>query len=350
MATLLTLGLALAISVPPPGTAASAEAIVLGIAQDGGVPHAGCHQPVCVAARSDPSRRRLVASLGLVDPAAGKRFVIDATPDFPAQMEMLGGLPDAILLTHAHVGHYLGLAQLGREVLDARGVPVYATPSMARFLRGNRPWSRLVTFGNIDVREIPAELVLTPGLSVTAIPVPHRDEDSDTVAYLVRGPGRRILWLPDIDKWEKWDRDLAEFLRDPELTAFVDGTFDDAGEIPGRSIADIPHPLVSETMARVEAMSPPARGRVVFVHLNHTNRLLRDADAVAALERRGFAVAREGQRISLASAAGERRVEAGAERSEGPASKRSAAGERRVEAGAERSEGPPSKRTPATPE
>jgi pyrroloquinoline quinone biosynthesis protein B len=336
VATLLTLGLALAISVPPPGTAASPastpEAIVLGVAQDGGVPHAGCHQPLCVAARSDPSRRRRVASLGLVDPAAGKRFLIDATPDFPEQMEMLGGLPDAILLTHAHIGHYLGLAQLGREVLDARGVPVYATASMARFLRGNRPWSRLVAFGNIDVREIPGEVALTPALSVIAIPVPHRDEDSDTVAYLVRGPGRRILWLPDIDKWEKWDRDLAEFLRDLELTAFVDGTFDEADEIPGRTIADIPHPLVPETMARVEAMSPPRRGRVVFVHLNHTNRLLRDPDAVAALERRGFAVAREGQRIPLASAAGER------------------AEERRVEAGAERIEGPTSKRTPAAPE
>ena len=327
MLAFLSLALALASSVPPPPAAPASgpEAIVLGIAQDGGVPHAGCHQPVCVAARSDPSRRRLVAALGLVDPAAGKRFLIDATPDFPAQMEALGGLPDAILLTHAHVGHYLGLAQLGREVLDTHGVPVYATPSMARFLRGNRPWSRLVAFGNIDVREISGEIALTPALSVSAIPVPHRDEDSDTVAYLVRGPTRKILWLPDIDRWEKWDRDLAEFLRDPALTAFVDGTFYDAGEIPGRSIADIPHPLVPETVARVEAMSPPARGRVVFVHLNHTNRLLRDPDAMAALERRGFAVAREGQRIPLAGpagAAGKRRVEDGAERSEGPPSKR----------------------------
>ena len=276
---------------------------MLGIAQDGGVPHAGCHQTVCVAARSDPSKRRRVAALGLIDPAAGKRFLIDATPDFADQTESLGGLPDAILLTHAHIGHYLGLAQLGREVLDARGVPVYSTPSMARFLRCNRPWSRLVDSGNIDVREIDGEVALTPALSVTAIRVPHRDEDSDTVAYLVRGPSRRVLWLPDIDKWQKWDHELSEFLRDPGLTAFVDGTFFDADEIPGRSIADIPHPLVPETMALLEAMSPPPRGRVVFVHLNHTNRLLRDPEAVAALERRGFSVAREGQRVQLSVAA-----------------------------------------------
>jgi len=295
---LLRLALALAGTPPAPVAASGPEAVVLGIAQDGGVPHAGCHQPLCEAARVDCSRRRRVASLGLVDKAAGKRFLIDATPDFDEQIEMLGGRPDAILLTHAHVGHYLGLAALGREVLDTRGLPVYATPSMARFLRENKPWSRLVAFGNVDVREISAEVALTPNLAVTAIRVPHRGEDSDTVAYLVRGPGRKILWLPDIDKWEKWDRRLADFLTDPTLTAFLDGTFLAADEIPGRSIAEIPHPLVPETAALVDAI-PGARGRVFFVHLNHTNRLLWEPDAVAALERRGLAVAREGQRVPL---------------------------------------------------
>ena len=278
------------------------EAVVLGIAQDGGVPHAGCHQAVCVAARQDPSRRRLVASLGLVDPAAGKRFLIDATPDFAEQMERLGGMPDGILLTHAHIGHYLGLAQLGREVLNAKKVPVYGTPSTARFLRENRPWSRLAALGNIEIREIEpgTELVLTPSLAVTAIRLPHRDEDSDTVAFLVRGPNRKILWLPDIDKWAKWDRRLAEFLADPSLIAFVDGTFFSADEIPGRSIAEIPHPLVPETMALLAA-DTAARGRVVFVHLNHTNRLLWDGEAVRLIEERGFSIAREGQTVPLAA-------------------------------------------------
>src|SRR5215831_7468203 len=191
-------------STPHP---ADQEAIVLGMAQDGGVPHLGCEQKLCREARRDPAKRRRVASLGLVDHEAGKRFVIDATPDFPAQVDALGGRPDAILLTHAHIGHYLGLAQLGREVLDARDLPVYATPSMARFLRDNRPWSRLVASHNIEVREIAGDVALTPSLTVTAIRVPHRDEDSDTVAYLVRGPSRRVLWLPDIDKWQKWDHE-----------------------------------------------------------------------------------------------------------------------------------------------
>jgi pyrroloquinoline quinone biosynthesis protein B len=277
------------------------EAIVLGIAQDGGVPHAGCRQTVCVEARRNPAGRRRVASLGLIDHAAAKRFIIDATPDFGEQIEALGGVPDGILLTHAHIGHYLGLAQLGKEVLGARGVPVYGTPSMARFLRGNRPWSRLVDDGHIAIREIVPgrEVVLTPGLRVEAWRVPHRDEDSDTVAYLVRGPERSLLWLPDIDKWEKWDRSIAQVLRDPRLTAFLDGTFFEAGEIPGRSIADIPHPLVPETVARAGARP---QARTVFVHLNHTNRLLRDPEAVRDLEQKGYAVAKEGDRHSLGMA------------------------------------------------
>jgi pyrroloquinoline quinone biosynthesis protein B len=276
------------------------EALVLGIAQDGGVPHAGCRQTICVEARKDSSRKRLVASLGLLDPAADKRFLIDATPDFGEQMERLGGRPDGILLTHAHIGHYLGLAQLGREFLGTRRVPIYCTPSMARFVRENRPWSRLVALENIVVVEVEPgkEFALTPSLHVTPLSVPHRDEDSDTVAFLVRGPSRKVLWLPDIDKWEKWDRRLEDLLADPSLTAFVDGTFFSADEIPGRSIADIPHPLVPETVERTASVAK-ARGRLFFVHLNHTNRLLWDTAAVAEIERKGWGVARQGQRVSL---------------------------------------------------
>ena len=277
---------------------------VLGVAQDGGVPHAGCRQPFCVEARQDQAKRRRVASLGLVDPAAGRRFLVDATPDFADQIESLGGRPDGILLTHAHIGHYLGLAQLGREVLGARNVPVFCTPSMAKFLRENKPWSRLVALENIAIREVApgSEIVLTDNLGATPIRVPHRDEDSDTVAWLIRGPSRAILWLPDIDKWEKWDRSLPALLEDPALVAFVDGTFQSADEIPGRSIAEIPHPRVSETAALVAGM-PQARGRVYLVHLNHTNRLLWDENAKAALAERGVGVAKEGQRIPLAGPA-----------------------------------------------
>src|SRR5512143_3340758 len=158
--------LALRMGVGPAPDAPAPEAVVLGVAPDGGVPHLGCRQTLRAEARRDPSQRKLVASLGLTDPASGKRFVIDATPDFREQVDRLGGLPDAILLTHAHIGHYLGLAQLGREVLGAKRLPVFATPSMGSFLQRNGPWKRLVELGNVEIHEIAPgrEFALSPDI------------------------------------------------------------------------------------------------------------------------------------------------------------------------------------------
>jgi pyrroloquinoline quinone biosynthesis protein B len=313
LTALATLALPMMAAGPVPNRV---EAVVLGIAQDGGVPHLGCRQKLCEDARRDPSKRRLVASLGLVDDRAGKRFVIDATPNFSEQVARLGvcpsnlsggpcgppnplgRLPDGILLTHAHIGHYLGLAQLGREVVNARRMPVFCTPSMACFLRENLPWSRLVAQENIEIREVEPgkEIALTDSLHVTPLKVPHRDEDSDTVAYLVSGPDRRLLWLPDIDKWKKWDRRIEDVVKTVDV-AFLDGTFFSADEIPGRSLAEIPHPLVPET---VSLLSTGVRStKIFFVHLNHTNRLLWDKKEARRLLDKGFGIAAEGQRVPL---------------------------------------------------
>lgn len=289
----------------PPGPSPSVRAVVLGIAQDGGLPHIGCRQERCVTARRDPSRRERVACLGLVDEQAGRRFVIDATPDLPSQLESLyperpvgRPLVDGILLTHAHIGHYTGLMYLGREALGASGVPVYATPRMARFLRANGPWSQLVALGNVVIHEMEPnrEIALSDRLWVTPIRVPHRDELSDTVAFRVRGPSRSLLYIPDIDKWERWERRLPAEAGAVDW-ALLDGTFEDAAEIPGRALADIPHPLIGETVALLGPR--PRRPRVLFVHLNHTNRLLWDETAVRALSDQGFAVARDGQELEL---------------------------------------------------
>jgi pyrroloquinoline quinone biosynthesis protein B len=286
-------------------SAQGVRVIVLGIAQDAGVPHIGCRQELCVRARADPRRRQHVASLALLDEASGARFLVDATPDLPLQVDGLPGVPadgrrplDGILLTHAHVGHYSGLMYLGREALGARAMPVYATPRMAAFLRANGPWSLLVTQGHVELREMEPgrPLALTPRLEVTPLAVPHRDELSDTVGFRIRGPSRRLLYVPDIDKWEKWERRVEDEVAAADV-ALLDGTFHEAGEIPGRSQADIPHPLVPETMARLS--DPALARRVLFIHLNHTNRLLWDASARRALERRGFGVARHGQSVGL---------------------------------------------------
>ncbi|MFZ9051245.1 MAG: MBL fold metallo-hydrolase [Steroidobacteraceae bacterium] len=288
--------------------------VVLGIAQDGGFPQLGT--PPGDAWKGEA--RRLVSCLGLVDPASGERWLFDATPDIAEQVQRLDllaprapGAPvvNGILLTHAHIGHYTGLMALGREALGARDIPVHVMPRMQAFLAGNGPWSQLVELNNIRLLPLEANtpVQLNPRLSVIPLRVPHRDEYSETIGFLIAGPGARALYLPDIDKWERWDEAgtrLEEVLAGVDM-AWIDGTFMEDGEIPGRAMAEIPHPFMVETMARIEARAPNLRERIQFIHLNRTNpALLRDAlgpgnASPDELERRGFKVAREGDIWSL---------------------------------------------------
>ncbi len=288
--------------------------MILGTAQDGGVPQLGCGEPRCERARNDERARRRVTSLLLADPASGQRWLFDASPDLPEQLELARPHPptrrssgprpalfDGVFLTHAHIGHYLGLAQLGREVYGAQGLATFGSPRMLEFLRGNAPWRLLVETGALELREISPErgVELSSGLRVSALRVPHRDEFSDTLAFVVRGPRRSLLYLPDIDKWERWELRLEDVLAEVDV-ALVDGTFYADGEIPGRAMAEIPHPFISETLARLASAPLELRRKVVFTHLNHTNPAC-DLDGAAqrAIRAAGMRVAREGELIEL---------------------------------------------------
>ncbi len=255
----------------------SCHARVLGIAQDAGVPHAGCACPRCERFRESPLH---VACLGLVG-ESGQTYLIDATPDFVAQTAALPAFPSAILLTHAHMGHYTGLVYLGREGMNAAGLPVHVTPAFCAFLRANEPWASLPI--RWVTHEPGTRFFIEEGLSVESIPVPHRNEHADTVAYLVLGPKRHLLYLPDIDGWEI---DLSALLARCDL-ALLDGSFYSRDEVPRQ--ADVPHPPIEETLDRLK---PAEAAKVRFVHLNHTNPLL-DEKGPTAL------VAREGEEIPL---------------------------------------------------
>ena len=139
--------------------------VVLGIAQDAGYPQIGCRGPCCVRAWKDVGLRRHAACLAIVDPQTRERWIIDATPDIRDQLHMLDdAFPveeshgiNGILLTHAHIGHYIGLAHLGHEVMGADGIPVFAMPRMRRFLSSHGPWDQLVRYGNIVIEELSAD-------------------------------------------------------------------------------------------------------------------------------------------------------------------------------------------------
>jgi pyrroloquinoline quinone biosynthesis protein B len=255
------------------------EIVVLGRAQDAGIPHLNCKQALCEAVRAGKRPRERVASLGVVHAASGKAFLFDATPDFVSQVHSLTGgrPPDGIFLTHGHIGHYTGLMFLGRESIDARGVTVYATARMSAFLQANGPWSQLVSRKNIDLQTLTPDSAvdLGDGLRVTAFVVPHRDEFTDTVGYLIESRHRRALFIPDIDQWSRWSRPIRELATGVDY-AFLDGTFASADEIPGRTIADIPHPLMSATRAALKGIPR----QLWFIHVNHTNTELDAKDVV----------------------------------------------------------------------
>lgn len=283
--------------------------IVLGIAQDAGVPQAGAFADP----RWDlPAERRLATSLGIVDPRSAKRYMIDATPDFRRQSLALfrasNGPPrpvlDGILLTHGHMGHYTGLMFLGHESIGARNVKVWAMPRMSEFLRTNGPWSQLVDYGNIVLEPLAAgeAVELDGGVRVTPILVPHRQEFSEVVAFRVDGPSRSVLWLPDIDSWWEWDEwgvRLEDVLASVDV-AYLDATFFADGEIPGRDMSGFPHPFIRTTIERLRHLPATERAKVRFIHLNHTNPALdEDSAARREIEAAGMAVAEEGEVVEL---------------------------------------------------
>jgi pyrroloquinoline quinone biosynthesis protein B len=289
-------------------TASAREApylYILGIGQDGAYPQAGCFRPHCMPGWENPELRHPATSMALI--TEGSKYLFEATPNVPEQLYMLQQeAPDAthglagVFLTHAHVGHYAGLLHFGFEVIGADKLPVYAMPRMSEFLRSNGPWSQMVDFNNIALQPLQHQsTVSVNGVKVTPFLVPHRDEYSETVGYRIEGPTRSALFIPDINKWDIWEEDISEQVLSVDY-ALIDATFYADGELGNRDMSQIPHPFVSESMARFSSFSAEDRGRVWFIHINHTNPLLNENSAeYEFVISEGYNVAREGIRLPL---------------------------------------------------
>jgi pyrroloquinoline quinone biosynthesis protein B len=284
--------------------------LVLGTAQDAGIPQAGAFEH---PGWNDPSKRRLVVCLAIVDPRSNGAWMIEATPDFREQLYRLhdaisprllpAPFPSGIFLTHAHIGHYTGLMFLGHESMGANGIPVYAMPRMSEFLSTNAPWSQLVAYGNIELRPLEAgvPVALAPDIAVTPVLVPHRQEYAEVVGFRIDGPRTSVLFIPDIDAWEQWDAQGAR-LEDALATvdvAYLDGTFFANGEIPGRDMSGFPHPFISHTIERLSALPASERAKVRFIHLNHTNPAQFPGPQRESVRRIGMRIAGDGERIGL---------------------------------------------------
>lgn len=283
--------------------------LILGTLQDGGSPHAGCEKNCCKNLFDHPDFSRQVVSLGISDPLHQQTYLIEASPDLPKQLRALRNfsgfkntdIPNGVFLSHAHIGHYSGLQFLGREVMNAKEIPIYAMPRMTSFLENNGPWSQLVNLKNISIHLLQkdAAIQLNNQLTITAIQVPHRDEFSETVGFLIQGPNKRVLFIPDIDKWEKWDRKIEEEILKVDYI-FIDGTFYDEKEINNRNISEIPHPFIIESMERFKNLEVSEKNKIYFIHFNHTNPLLdASSEESKTVKEKGFNIAQRGQVFAL---------------------------------------------------
>jgi pyrroloquinoline quinone biosynthesis protein B len=280
---------------------------VLGVAQDAGFPQAGCYKPHCMPGWEKPETKIGATSLALVDPASKKKYIFEATPDFPEQLFMLEQEAptdefelSGIFITHAHIGHYTGLMYLGREVIGADQMPVYVMPKMKRYLTNNGPWSQLIDLNNIELMTLNNRSVVElSNLKVMPFIVPHRDEFSETVGFSIKGPNKTALFIPDINKWSQWERDIADQVQASDY-ALIDATFFNNGELPGRDMSKIPHPLVTETMDALSNLSKEHRAKVWFIHMNHTNPLLNlNSEQAKTVRAQGYNIASTGLRLSL---------------------------------------------------
>ena len=289
------------------------EFIILGAGQDAGAPQIGNPDD---PAWDNSALALTPTSAALVDHRAETRYLFEATPQITAQLNLLDDLAPSdngplglsgVFLTHAHIGHYAGLMFFGREAAGTRDLDVYVMPRMANYLESNGPWSQLVTLENIslNVLENKTAVTLSPNITVTPLQVPHRDEFSETVGYVISGPTKSALFLPDIDDWDRWESEYGQSLEDIIAQvdyAFVDATFFDDTELPGRDMSLIPHPRVVDTMYRVINNKAVKDGpqRVIFIHYNHTNPI-RDPDSPLRLAvlNAGFNIANAGDIFCL---------------------------------------------------
>ena len=274
---------------------------ILGVVQDGGLPHLGSNKLCC----ENIEEKRYVTSIMLINNENNESYLFDASPDINEQLNFMGDRIKkdlkGVFLTHAHIGHYTGLMYFGREALNSKSINVYAMPRMKKFLEQNGPWSQLVSLENISINQInsTSKIAIDQNVTIQPIEVPHRAEFSETVGYKIYGPNKTALFIPDIDKWYLWEKSIIDEIKQVDY-ALIDATFYDSKEVNYRDLSEIPHPFVVESMELFGSIKDEEKNKIFFIHLNHTNPLLnKDSDQYKFVKSQGYNVAKEGMKLKL---------------------------------------------------
>ncbi len=279
--------------------------MVLGITQDTGYPQINCSESCCEVAWDKTELKKMTTSLAIVDPIRNQQWILDATPNITEQLHLLNktsGIKniEGIFITHAHIGHYTGLMYFGKEGMNTSKIPVYVMPKMKKFLEKNAPWSQLVKSKNISLNLIKDQsfIQLNERIRITPFLVPHRDDYSETVGFKIQTKSKSSIFIPDIDKWEIWDKDIISIVKDTDY-AFLDGTFYKNGEL-NRDMSQIPHPFIKESMELFSKLPNHDKNKIYFIHMNHTNPLLiENSKEKNKVHENGFNVAVQGTCLYL---------------------------------------------------
>jgi phosphoribosyl 1,2-cyclic phosphate phosphodiesterase len=231
--------------MPPP----SLKITVLGSGTSVGVPTIGCECKVCTS--RDPRDNRLRPSVAIA--YEGRNVLIDTTPDFRTQAlrARLARL-DAVLFTHAHADHIMGLDDIRPFNFRQKGqIPIFAAPDTMASIQRSFPYVFDAALKHTTIPQLDARTILAPfdlfGLEFVPVPVLHGEQTIlgfrfGAAAYLTDHSG-----IPESSM---------------ELLRGLDVIFLDA-------LRYKPHPThstVEQSLRTVEILAPR---RAYFTHISH---------------------------------------------------------------------------------
>ncbi len=242
----------------------------LGTSDSKGVPRWWCACPVCQEARGSGQNRR-TRPAALVH-GAGEALLLDCGPDLHGQLARLGApvRPTAVLISHAHNDHLMGLGDLLDYAVYAGGdlgmpgvaggalspLPIYA-PAEVRPQVEDR--YRYAFRREAPVHVMPEGGLAVAGFMVRAFRVPH---GANGFSFAFRFERPDFTWAYVTDAIDIPDDTVARWLDGLDLlvlgTSFAD---ESASEHAGRSVYDIREALALRWAHRA--------GRVLLTHLSH---------------------------------------------------------------------------------
>lgn len=235
-----------------------AKILIMGSGTSTGVPIIGCRCPVCTS--RDPRDRRL--RFGIHVSAEGFGLQLDVSPDFREQA-LRAAVPrvDAVVISHCHADHVLGLDDLRRyNTLQDGSIDVWGRPKVLADVRrvfgyifdpppGEERWHlyrpRLV------LRETGPEPVEIGPFAVRIVPVPHGPSEAGAVEISYRG--RRFVVASDCS----------------EVTPALAGIMRGADIVLLDGLRDRPHTAHLTMAEAVEALRASGCRRGGVIHIGH---------------------------------------------------------------------------------